>query len=304
LPPGFIRIFQIAFLPFHIFAVETGYPHGGPKHDVKADRCGHVLKNTVLDCLCESRGWFDTQFWKAYGVKWLRSEVKPRCPSHLVLPIDMIHILARVVLHLPLRQMQEVLPLSKRNSFFRANLGTGRKTALIDLFETEVALSNLRGEGVAILICGDLKGAGNHTVAAADTLAGIVDNGSVLFLAQCPYNAGRGAGGIVAMHALEFYKGRSLFPCEGADAPRIVLVDHCIRYLIRAPGTLEDRHFIERLMGAGKAVPLVARLLTRPATDAKGGVDQAAESCCRRSMRPGSMGRFPSACKGRDGKSA
>ena len=136
--------------------------------------------------------------------------------------------------------------------------------------------SHLRTAGLERLVefvGRDLEGTGHLAVPAPDADGGIVDHGPVGGLGQRAHDAGRNAGGVEAVHALDLAVGLGQAGLIRGWAPGELVHDGEGGFGGPTEGA-EDVPVRKGLGRAGKMVPAVAGLLALPAPDAERGIHQ------------------------------
>ncbi len=159
-------------------------------------------------------------------LKTLSREVEPAGPSNFMFALDPVDESAGVTPDPLSGELQELVASSEGQGLNGANGGAGRFTAFAaDDVRTEGALAHARGDRVRIFVFGHLKRAGDHAIAASDTLRYIVEYRSVIPSLKGPYNACGDAGRLEAVHALGLDKDGN-GPVSFIKPPGVEPIDH------------------------------------------------------------------------------
>src|SRR5574342_32846 len=118
-------------------------------------------------------------------------DVEPVRPPGLVLAVDVVHVAVRVPVDAPLRLLEERAALAEGERAAGADRGAGRRLSLRLARGAEGALLH-RGDGLGVLVLGDLEGAGHQAVAAAHAALRVVGDRAAGELVEGPHRAGRG----------------------------------------------------------------------------------------------------------------
>src|SRR5659263_152819 len=110
---------------------------------------------------------------------------EPSGPADLVLPVDLVDVLARLVVDPGLGDLEQVALLPEEGRAGRADLGAGGLLPPVLPFVAEDALPD-EGGGAVVLEPGDVEGAGDHAVAAPHAPVLVVNDRGLLGLLHRP----------------------------------------------------------------------------------------------------------------------
>lgn len=218
----------------------------------------------------------------------LSREVKPAGPSDFMFAVDPVDVSAGVTPDPLSGELQELVASSEGQGLNGANGGAGRFTAFAaDDVRTEGALAHARGDRVRVFVFGHLKRAGDHAIAASDTLRYIVEYRSVIPSLKGPYNACGDAGRLEAVHALGLDKDGN-GPVSFIKPPGVEPIDHGEFRRLQLTPSIQDERIVKGLGRFGKRVDPIAGLFALPAADTQGEIHEAAEGflSCRGRVRP------------------
>ncbi|MPM73308.1 hypothetical protein SDC9_120288 [bioreactor metagenome] len=105
---------------------------------------------------------------------------------------------------------QQILGAAEQRCAGRANLGTGRIVAILVAMPAQLALADLAGRRI-VLVLGNAERAGGNAVAAADAgIRVVADHPGHRILDHRRHRAGRHAGRVGAMHARGLHEGEAV----------------------------------------------------------------------------------------------
>jgi len=194
--------------------------------------------------------------------------------SVAVFPDDFGMIPAGVFHDPPVGQFQQFGPFSEDQGFRRAHFHAGRGAALFQgPLGAHGALHDPGREGFGVFVGRNLERAGDHAVPAADAFPGIVGHRTLGGFFQGANDAGRHAGGVLAMQALHLDVERLVGACGGG-----ITVYDGIGFGIGPPHLVKHACLaIGSKVSMRQPVLFRARPFTTAAADAEGRVGQNAE---------------------------
>ena len=199
--------------------IGTGQKHGPQAHDGRN-------KGKCAGSEFRSRG--DAQilthadFFKRHA-----GDVHPARSTHFTFAIDMVDVDVWMLADTFTGNVQQILATTEDQGALGAVFNTPRQLSFFDPRLAHGALAYPGSDGIVIFVGRDFKRTGDHTVAAAHALGGVVADGPGLVLDKGADEAGRSAGRLQAMIAL-------LLAVHGLVVDG-VFVDHGEGVVVRTP---------------------------------------------------------------------